>query len=283
MATLREYFIKDGSSNLTLDQKWEMKDETGKVIDEVTARVHFDFEAYAQYISFYIPKMESVELPEAIVLNAIPQLLKVPLEEVHVEAGVGDERTEGKNLVFTGQVYLYSERPVKPEYQQRLSAEASALHHRLTFRSTEYMEARNRWERPLAFISHDSRDKKDIAEPLALQLQKWMCPVWFDQYSLRVGDSLREAIETGLKECPKCILLLTPNFLDNNGWTKREYDSIFTRELVEKQRVILPVWHQVTAEDVFAYSPILADRVGAQWSEGVEETARKLLRVIQQT
>jgi len=140
---------------------------------------------------------------------------------------------------------------------------------------------RNKYEKPLAFISHDGRDKKEIAEPLALQLQKWMCPVWFDQYSLRVGDSLRESIEKGLKECPKCILVLTPNFLKNNGWTKREYDSIFTRELVEKQCVILPIWHQVTPEDVYAYSPILADRVGAQWSEGVEETARKLLRAIE--
>jgi hypothetical protein len=31
---------------------------------------------------------------------------------------------------------------------------------------------------------------------------------------------------------------------------------------------------------VYKYSPILADRVGAQWSEGIEETARKLLSAI---
>ncbi len=143
------------------------------------------------------------------------------------------------------------------------------------------MNERNKYEKPLAFISHDSRDKKAIAEPLALQLQRMMCPVWFDQYSLRVGDSLRGSIEKGLQECPKCILILTPNFLNNNGWTKVEYDSIFTRELVERQRVILPVWHNVTPEDVYKYSPILADRFGARWSEGVEETARKLLLAIE--
>jgi len=158
---------------------------------------------------------------------------------------------------------------------------AAAIGHRLTFRSVEYMNERNKYEKPLAFISHDSRDKKEIAEPLALQLLKMMCPVWFDQYSLRVGDSLRGSIEKGLQECPKCILILTPNFLNNNGWTKVEYDSIFTRELVERQRVILPVWHNVTPADVYKYSPILADRFGAQWSEGVEETARKLLLAIE--
>jgi hypothetical protein len=104
-----------------------------------------------------------------------------------------------------------------------------------------------------------------------------MCPVWYDQFALKIGDSLRERIESGLKECPKCILVLTPNFLTNNGWTKREYDSIFTRELVETQRLILPVWDQITAADVYQYSPILADRLAAQWSSGVEEVARKLV------
>jgi hypothetical protein len=84
-----------------------------------------------------------------------------------------------------------------------------------------------------------------------------------------------------MQECPKCILILTPNFLNNGGWTKIEYDSIFTRELVERQKVILPVWHNVNAADVYKYSPILADRVAAQWSDGAEETARKLFRAIE--
>jgi hypothetical protein len=60
----------------------------------------------------------------------------------------------------------------------------------------------------------------------------------------------------------------------------RQYDSIFTRELVEKQRVILPVWHNVTAKDVYEYSPVLADRVAVNWSLGVEEVARRLLASI---
>jgi hypothetical protein len=60
-----------------------------------------------------------------------------------------------------------------------------------------------------------------------------MCLVWYDQFSLRVGDSLRESVEAGLKECHKCILVLTPNFLSNKGWAKHEYSSIFTREIVE--------------------------------------------------
>src|SRR3984957_8885132 len=278
MATLHEYFVKDGIQNLTCNEQWEMRNkDTGEKLGETTARVHFDFEAYAKYLSFYIPAMDGVELPEAIALNDMSKLLKLPEERVGVRMGLGEEQIDGKDLVFTGQVYLYSERPVPEGHKKRLIEEARTSGHHLTFRSTAYMEERNKWEKPRAFIAHDSRDKKELAEPLALQLQRWHCPVWFDQYSLKVGDSLREGIETGLKECPKCVLILTPNFLNNNGWTKREYDSVFTRELVEKQKVILPVWHNVSVEDIYKYSPILADRVGAQWADGIEEVARKVL------
>lgn len=173
---------------------------------------------------------------------------------------MGEEMKDARELVFTGQIYLYSERPVPEDLKARLIAEAGVAGHRLTFRSVKFMNERNIWEKPRAFIFHESRDKMSIAEPLALQLQKFMCPVWYDQFSLRVGDSLRESIERGLKECQKCILVLTPNFLSNEGWSKREYDLIFTRE----QRMILPMWHEISAQDVYRFSPILADRVAVQ-------------------
>jgi TIR domain len=280
MATLFEYFTKDGAANLTTHQTWPFTNKiTGEKVGEIIARLHFDFDAYATYISFYFPAMHGLECPEAMALNEVAAILKWPQETV-VQMGFGAELTDGRELRFTGQIYLYSERPLPIELKDKLAKEARATGHHLTFRSIEYMEERNKWEKPKAFISHDSRDKKEIAEPIALQLQKWMSPVWFDQYSLKVGDSLREGIETGLRDCPKCILILTPNFLNNNGWTKREYDSVFTRELVEKKKVILPVWHNISVEDVYKYSPILADRVGVQWADGVEQVARKLLIAI---
>jgi TIR domain len=59
-----------------------------------------------------------------------------------------------------------------------------------------------------------------------------MCPVWYDEFALKIGDNLRDSIERGLKECRKCVLVLSPNFLTNGGWTKKEFDSIFTREIL---------------------------------------------------
>ena len=103
-----------------------------------------------------------------------------------------------------------------------------------------------------------------------------MCPVWYDEYSLKVGDSLRSSIEKGLRETKKCVLILSPNFLANDGWGKAEFDSVYTREIIERGNVILPVWHNVDVKQVYEYSPRLADKVGLSSTLGVEELAKKL-------
>ena len=280
MATLHEYFVKDGGQNFTTEQTWPLKNAEGVKVGEMTARLHLNFPANAKYISFFIPEMSDVALPEALALNTVAAILEWPETNVGVKVAASGELQNAKELVFTGQIYLYSERPVPEDQEARLIAAAAAFGHRLTFRSVKYVNERNKWERPRAFISHDSRDKRSIAEPIALRLQDFTCPVWYDAISWHVGDSLRESIEQGLKECHKCVLVLTPNFLSNKGWSKREYDSIFTREVVERQRVILPVWHEISAQDVYNFSPILADRVAVPWSLGVEEVARKLLQAL---
>ena len=51
---------------------------------------------------------------------------------------------------------------------------------------------------------------------------------------------------------------------------------MFTRELIENQNIVLPVWHRVSPKEVYQYSPSLADKVALHWSEGVEKVARKL-------
>ncbi len=96
---------------------------------------------------------------------------------------------------------------------------------------------------------------------------KKMYKVWYDEYSLSLGENLRESIEKGIRDSKKCILILTPNFLSNPGWTKKEFDSIFTKEIIERGRVILPIWHKVSAEDIYNYSTSLAGTFALHWPD----------------
>jgi hypothetical protein len=279
VASLREYFVDDAKQNLTTQAEWALQDDTGRVLGSVTARLHLDFDANALYVSFFVPELSGVTGAEEKVLGQVDKVLAFR-ESVVVHAGYPEHMHQSEDLVFTGQVYIYSERPLSAQTKESLSVKYKAVGYHLSFRSREYLDQRMRVERPKAFISHDSRDKANVAQPLALRLSQMMIPVWYDEYSLKVGDSLRESIEQGLKECQKCILILTPNFLANGGWSKREYDSIFTREIVEKTKLILPVWHDVSVQEVFDYSPVLADKLAVGWSEGLEAVARKLSAAI---
>jgi hypothetical protein len=118
----------------------------GVKLGELTTRLHLDFDANAKYISFFIPEMPDVACPEALALNKVEEILRWHDTIVEVHSGIGEELRNARGLVFTGQIYLYSERPVPEELEARLIAEAKAIGHRLTFRSAKYMNERNKWE-----------------------------------------------------------------------------------------------------------------------------------------
>jgi hypothetical protein len=194
------------------------------------------------------------------------------MKGLEVSMGFPEETpTVSTNLAFTGRVYFYSESDVAPDAAQRFESETHATGLSVRLRGRTFAEARSRNEKPRAFICHDSRNKDLVARPIAVGLSKLMCPVWFDEFSLKVGDRLRESIEKGLKECKKCVLILSPEF----------FNSIFTRELIDKTDLVLPVWVGVTKQEVFEYSPSLADRVGVDWNLGADTVVSRLFRALQ--
>jgi hypothetical protein len=195
-------------------------------------------------------------------------------------APYGEDPINSWEAEFHGRVFLYHESTISDEERTVLAELAKQQKLSLQLRGPMYATERERREVPDAFISHDSRDKSEIALKLAQTLRSAGCPVWYDDFSLKVGDNLRESIEKGIKAARRCILVLTPNFLSNTGWTKAEFNAVFTREILERKNVILPIWHLVSQREVYEYSPCLAERVALQWSLGEAEVARRLLAAL---
>ena len=48
-----------------------------------------------------------------------------------------------------------------------------------------------------------------------------------------VGDSLRADIERGLRETRKCIVVPSPNFVANEGWSHAKVNGMFSPDLVQ--------------------------------------------------
>ena len=129
------------------------------------------------------------------------------------------------------------------------------------------------------FISHATEDKDAIVRPLATTLVSLGLKVWYDEFELRIGDSLRRKIDAGLARSRFGVVVISPSFFMKN-WPQYELDGLVTREMTGEQ-VILPLWHQVTKSEVIDYSPSLADKVARSTSDfTVEEIASEIADVI---
>ena len=130
------------------------------------------------------------------------------------------------------------------------------------------------------FISHATEDKDDIVRPLAEALINQNLRVWYDEFELRLGDSLRRKIDVGLTQSRFGIVVLSHAFFEKN-WTQYELDGLVTREMTGEQ-VILPLWHRITKTEVISYSPSLADKIARNTSDfTIEEIAQEIADVIQ--
>ncbi|MBR0881440.1 hypothetical protein ABIF65_006254 [Bradyrhizobium japonicum] len=129
-----------------------------------------------------------------------------------------------------------------------------------------------------AFISHASEDKDDVARPLANQLAGFGLRVWLDESEIQLGNSLRVKIDAGLVHSRFGIVILSPSFF-SKVWTKSELDGLVAKES-DGTKVILPIWHQLSREDVQKHSPILAGRLAARTSEGIRAVASKIIKVV---
>jgi hypothetical protein len=129
------------------------------------------------------------------------------------------------------------------------------------------------------FICHASEDKEDFVRPLATLLEQQHINVWYDEFSLGIGDSLSQKIDEGLSKSRFGIVVLSKNFF-NKPWTKRELTGLVQREMIEQRDVILPIWHRVTVEEVAHFSLPLADKKAVSSSAGINAVIRALTEKI---
>lgn len=129
------------------------------------------------------------------------------------------------------------------------------------------------------FISHASEDKEDFVSPLAMELRRLGVKVWFDKFELKVGDSLSRRIDEGLSNSRFGIVVLSQAFFAK-AWPEYELRGLVAREIGRK-KVILPVWYNVSKDQVLSFSPPLADKLAihANGNE-VRVITRSLIEVI---
>ena len=129
------------------------------------------------------------------------------------------------------------------------------------------------------FISHATEDKDAVVRPLAYALQERGLEVWYDEFELKIGDSLRQKIDNGIARSRFGIVVLSHPFFAK-GWSQYELDGLVTMAVSGKQ-VILPLWHEISKDEVIRQSPSLADKVALRTSDyAIDEIAEEIASVV---
>ena len=129
------------------------------------------------------------------------------------------------------------------------------------------------------FISHASEDKDTVVRQLAEMLEKLKVKIWYDEFSLKVGDSLSKSIDDGLQKSKFGIVVISKNFLEKR-WTDYEYRSLLSKEDNGK-KVILPIWHDISKDEVKNFSLYLSDKVALETSKSsINKIALQLIETI---
>jgi hypothetical protein len=178
------------------------------------------------------------------------------------------ERGMHSQIVAGLKIPIRQTTPAPPVSAPRSSGPAS-------IRSLPAKRQEEEWD---VFISHASEDKEAIARPLAEALRAKGLRVWYDDFSLLLGDSLRQSIDRGLAHSRFGVVILSAHFFEKH-WPQQELNGLATRE-VEGEKVILPVWHGVGFAEVRGYSVTLADRKAVQTMDGLAHVVEKILEVI---
>ncbi len=129
------------------------------------------------------------------------------------------------------------------------------------------------------FIAHASEDKDDFVRDLANTLTELGAEVWYDEFTLMIGQSLRREIDRGLSNSRYGIVILSKHFF-RKEWPQKELDGLLTLESDTNNR-ILPIWYRISKDEVSEYSPTLADRIALKApATSTAEIAGKLIERI---
>lgn len=95
-------------------------------------------------------------------------------------------------------------------------------------------------ETPSAFLSHSSVDG-DTARRLAKDLRSSGIDVWYAEWEIKPGDSLRRKIDEGIDRASHFLVLLTENSLKSE-WVQTELDAAMVKRIEGSCRLIPVLW-----------------------------------------
>lgn len=109
------------------------------------------------------------------------------------------------------------------------------------------------------FISYASEDSNYV-DKLETAFNEAGFSIWRDKTSIGWGNSIRQSIDNGLVKSKFGLVVISSDYIQKY-WTGYELDGILSKESSTGRQMILPLWHNVTKDEVDSKSPSLSNRL----------------------
>lgn len=150
-----------------------------------------------------------------------------------------------RHNVFFGSMLTYNLQTFIDEHMVDLVLTAEG-NHTFLWPEQELLERQKpqykcvRREESKVFISHSSKDKKTIVNPLYSHLQANDIGVWLDSYEIDYGDNIHLKISEGIEKSSLGLFVLTDSFFDSeSGWPMSEFSAYFSELMKSPKKVLM--------------------------------------------
>jgi len=126
---------------------------------------------------------------------------------------------------------------------------------------------------PRVFISYSSSDRPFVAR-LASDLKRLGVAVWWDQWAIRVGDSISEKVQDGISGAAWLAVVLSPRSVAS-AWVQRELGAAFVTELERRQIFVLPLLYEECDIPLLLRDKLYAD-FRASYQDGLDAVLERL-------
>lgn len=124
------------------------------------------------------------------------------------------------------------------------------------------------------FISYAVEDRISIVTDLVKKLEEAGIKVWYAKKEFRAGFGIEETIKQGLEQSRLGVVVLSHNYFDGH-WPTQELYALWA-----KGAHVLPIWHEITEEEIRAINPNLVDKWAFISNDGFDQMTNNLIEQI---
>lgn len=173
-----------------------------------------------------------------------------------------------KKIAF-GKIDIYS------LHKEQIIRRASKYQNlKINVKDTSKRKSTKKWD---VFICHAYKDKKAV-KPLAEKLREKGIEVWYDDFVVKLGDNLVDAINKGLEDSYFGLVVFSKNFL-KKGWIKFELDRI-TVQSFSKKMSLLPLRYKISHEDLEKKYPSLSHIRNESLDNNYDELVKIIIEIV---